>query len=127
MLNSLQKATEVYILANGMPSEDLELLGDSDNGIYTDALDIDATAILDCSTLPGVCLSKHFVYDAYCQSSYCYVRARRFLKEDTSDRNSHYVLRLIRGGSNWVRQCVVYGDLGSQICSSLEAQGWEKI
>ena len=126
LLNSLQKATEVYLLANGIPTGDVELLGDSGNDIYADSLDIDAATALDCSTLSGACISKHFVYDAYCQSSVCYIRARRFLEKDTSDKNKHYQLRLERNANEWTRVCLERGTLSTFICTALQSQGWSK-
>ncbi len=127
LLSSLSKAMEVYVLANGFPQEIVELVGNSHNNMFQNALDIDANAVLDCTTSPGMCLSKHFAYDAYCRSTSCITRAKRIFKADASDQNNHYKLQILRLPNQTLRECVILGELGEQPCKSLPQGEWNII
>ena len=118
--SSIQKAVETYLLANGFPAEGtVELIGDAGNGNYVDVLDITHPGF-DCTTSTGMCLSKNFAYDAWCQPSICKIRAKRILKADGSDQNSHYWLYWERTNNSWRRYCSSRGDeLGQMVCQML--------
>ena len=111
LLNSLQKAVDLYILANG--DESVELVGDgeTDDGI-AGKLDLDIETALDCSSLDE-CQSKNFLYDAYCEPSYCYIGAR----------NGHYSLGM-NLSDKWEKACTPLSSLGEKLCHSLKSQGW---
>ncbi len=129
--SSVSQAVDEYLLANGLPtSGQLELLASSTNeGGQVGILSIDAESILDCVSLAGgSCVSKHFVYDAYCQSTHCRIRAKRYLKSDFSDRNDHYMIdrryEATAGTWGWKTRCLWRDEWGKKICTLLSKEGW---
>lgn len=117
--SSIQKALEVYLLENGFPTQTIEFIGNSGNNPFIDALEV-THPNFDCTTSPGMCLSKYFAYDAYCTSTICTVRAKRFLKSDASDIGSHYYLYFRRYPTQkWEKLCVPYDTLGQMVCNML--------
>ena len=127
---SVQHAVEEYLLANGVPAAQVELMASSTepNG-QAGMLSVSGEENLNCTATAGYCLSKSFAYDAYCQANGCWVRAKRYLKSDFSDINSHYIIQRRYWSDNgtwkWKNQCQIYGDLGGKVCPALTAQGWE--
>ena len=130
ILSSVSRAVDEYLLANGLPaSGQIELLSSSTNANgQVGVLSVDAESQLACTPDPGFCAGKHFVYDSYCQSAFCVVRAKRYLKSDFSDRNSHYQFvrrwSATNGVWKWQNECYILGDLGVKICGMLGAEGW---
>ena len=119
--STVQKAVESYLLANGFPAGGtVEFIGDSGTGDFVNALDV-AHPNFDCTTSPGMCLSKHFAYDAYCVGSLslCVVRAKRFLKSDASDIGSHYHMYWLRNKAGWSKRCDAFDKLGQTVCQML--------
>ena len=125
LTDSLKKSVEMYILTHGFPDSNVELLGDSNSGIYEDILDINVAETLDCSSVIGACISKNFVYDAYCLPSKCYVRGKRYSQPNATDQNKFYHIYLIRDEKNWKRQCHILSSQGEKFCNSLPSTQWE--
>ncbi|MBO7238268.1 MAG: hypothetical protein J6U96_03120 [Elusimicrobiaceae bacterium] len=119
------------MLANGLPaSGQLELLSSStDESGEVGILTVDAESVLDCASDANFCSGKHFVYDSYCQSTNCRIRAKRYLKADWSDRNDHYMLDRkyadTSGQWGWKNTCYWKDDLGKKICTLLNKEGWD--
>ena len=121
---ALQKAVDLYLLANGYPASNTQFLGDAANG--KDLLDIDISPGLDCSTTPqSKCLSKYFGYGAYCGPSSCYVQACRLKGTLVKCEGTNpYELRLdkTKDDNEWDRVCEYMDDERKYICTGLESQ-----
>ena len=108
ILSSVSRAVDEYLLANGFPKENVELMGST---TATDGavgiLSVSVEDNLDCVSSSGYCVSKHFMYDSFCSTSACTVRAKRYLKSDFSDMNSHYYLRYRYLNNKWQHECLV--------------------
>ena len=130
MTASLQKAMDIYILANGFPNEYTEFLGD--NTIGKDSLDIDLNG-LDCSMDDGKgCSSKYFFYHITCtyqgsvDNSFCNIFASRNKNGDPNE-DQEYNLNIYRiyNSNTWVHRCEWNADYSLKFCRSLEPLGWE--
>ena len=66
IMNSLQKAVDLYVLENGY--QNVELVGDTEaDDAISGKLDIDVESILDCTQDRGdECGSQYFTYDSWC-------------------------------------------------------------
>ena len=130
IVNSLQKAVDLYVLENGYVN--VELLGNTppDNGILG-KLTIDIESVLDCTQDGGdECGSQYFTFDSYCyQNNNCAIRAQR-RKNGSYDQEIEYVLsiqKITSEGGKWKKRCIPYDNYSysSKLCKILEAQGWE--
>ena len=114
---SLQKAVEVYILANGLPSSHTELIQNS--GVL---LDVDFDSSFDCSFEDGDdCGGRYFFYDAFIHATnIAYVTAQRYHRSNT-EVTVDYILTFQRDPQtgNWTSGCGAKTELGEKICKSL--------
>ena len=91
VLNTLQKAIDVYVLENGLVTlEDnaiITFLGTSDkmndedtSEYMSQSLDIEISGLIGCaqdSENVGYCYSNHFIYYAFCSPDVCSIYASR--------------------------------------------------
>lgn len=127
IVNSLQKAVNLYVLTNGYSEDAVELIGTGDeNNPITGKLDIDVESVLICDQDGGdKCRSKNFEYDTWCNNSVCYIRARR--KQNGEYTNTEeYQLSMKVKNNKWTKGCFTNSDYpySEKICKSLQAQGW---
>ena len=108
MVSTIQRATDLYILENGeVPGG--QLLGSQGNAV--NRLDIGIEDVLDCQshhqyTHADGCVSNYFLYDAFCSSNVCTIRAYRYKKPDFSDMRSLYRIDSYRDTEgNWSTVC----------------------
>ena len=114
LLSSLQKAVDVYILANGFPDGEL-FFSPREPSID---LDIDLPSGLAC-TETGTCFSKKFSYSLYCNESNCYLSALRSNDFDSSD-DLYQINFDLSTTYGWSKECEPYSALGKKICESLQ-------
>lgn len=111
-LSSLEKAVDMYLLANGYPSNSntVIFLGDQANS----ALDVDFS-------------NKSFVYDAYCTSGSCYLSACRDEDKNGVCEDDPYELDSVKGSgaSTWTRFCM-YNTGKEYLCKGVEALGFSR-
>ena len=115
LMLSLERAVEIWILANGLKSGDF-LPGAW--GTNQDVLDID----IPCTPVSNGCETKSFAYNAESSNSGAVVYAYR------NNSNTYYVLvsqRLNNG--TWERTCGYFDSTGKAVCEGLRAQGWNAI
>ena len=129
ILNSLQKAVDLYMLQNGSLATSVDLLGssESEDGI-AGKLDIDVESVLDCTQDDqDLCTSKNFAYNASCNQPVCDVYAGR-KQNGNVDNDEEYYLWSYRdfSGGKWTKTCYFNADYpySEKICKSLESQGW---
>ena len=127
LMSSLQKAVEVYVLANGYKS--VELIGERDAAGEVASLDIDIESTLDCTQDDGdECGSNYFTYDSWCFSSEqaCSIRAYR-RKKGSYGYPVQYTLRmtLSAGTGTWTKTCTPTADFpySTNLCKNLEGFG----
>lgn len=129
IMNSLQKATELYILQNGYPDSTAELMGTGNmDNPYAGKLDIDVESILICDQDGGdKCRSKDFEYDNWCNKETCSVRARR-KQNGEYNNNEEYRLYMIYTYSKgkWEKGCFLNTNYpySEKLCQSLQKHGW---
>ena len=126
---SLKQAVDLYILANGIPSSAIELVGRASGGT-TDLLDIDIETSLDCSRTGDLCYSKNFAYDVFCKSTYaprsCIIRAWRIINPQDTENESPYRIDWARDDTSgvWGATCYFYSsrstDIQQQVCRSIK-------
>ncbi len=128
-LNSLQKAVDVYLLENGYPTNDehVSFLGDQQNG--HGKLAIDTTGSLDCTVKnESYCVSRDFIYTAFCDPDSCYCIATRVLSGyENESSNTKYELILYKNQDAWTKACYYLEEhypQGKKLCDSLQTQGW---
>ncbi len=137
VINSLQKAIDLYVLENGY--QYVELVGDTEaDDAISGKLDIDVESILDCKGEntnydPGeYCYGKNFLYTASCNPNGCFVEAFR-VKDNDIDVVEYSLAASKRVSNNgqWVKSCVPTRDgdevvypYSEKLCKSLQAQGW---
>ena len=107
----LQKAIDMYLLANGWPTSGVNFLGSTANG--KDLLDIDITQGMACSG--ANCVSKNFDYASSCGASRCVI---------TVDHGDYdlYVWKDKNEGI-WKKGCD-YTEEKEYLCMGLESQGY---
>lgn len=94
VLNTLQKAVDVYALEHGFSDDDIltTFLGESslrDDNVNVE-LDIDLFSPQNCNLdadSHGFCYSKDFIYYAYCNGSWCHLLAARGTNEAWIDND----------------------------------------
>ncbi len=123
MLASMQKGVDMYLLTNGYPAPEDDIVYLVGNGEKKGYLDIDVESGLDCST-NGVCLSKYFSYNAYCSSSHCRVMARRRDGASASDQHYEIGAEKMKNGTYsgiWSRMGDYFKDYAAPLVSSYMA------
>lgn len=126
IMSSLEKAIDVWLLANGNPSEDIYFLGDESN--RKGSLDIDIESGMDCSINEGtVCGNKNFAYESYCSDRNCTIYVHRTINGDFNKvPYSVQRMKAFSTGRWHGEECDYFpdeGDIGEKICNSLVAQG----
>ena len=123
MLKSLETATGVWVLENGLPSSgQVDFLGNSASG--KGQLSIDLPGDFNCSVESGkACLGKNFQYSAYCNSSGCGLAAERMEQGERIYDFGKYSL-YNNSGVAVVKYCYYYSAIGEQISSTLTSQGY---
>ncbi len=135
IMNSIQKAIDLYVLEHGYQTVELVGLADGESGGKpTGELDIDIESMMDCNSWDGdACASKDFAYNATCMANYssCHISAFR-LKNPVgyNGDNEEYELYMTKRASNggkWEKKCRPKSDFpySEKLCRSLEAQGWQ--
>lgn len=128
LLNSLQKAINLYLFQNEYTEDTVELMGTT-NGHITGILDIDVESVLTCDQDGGdKCRSKDFEYDAWCsKDGNCYARARR-KQNGEYEKPEQYRLYMAISTSTyiWKKGCFPNASFSysQKLCKSLEGQGW---
>ena len=126
IMNSIQKALDLYILENGYPTSIIFFFGNRAAGHQR--LNIDAESMMDC-TYQGngsdSCVYKKYTYQVYCTGSFCQIDV--FNKD--SQNNDEYRLRMTKSFSDlkWKRNCqpfTVNYPYTAKLCKSLQSQGW---
>ncbi len=112
---SLQKAIDVYLTSNGMPSSGIvSFIGEDSVG------DVSFSCPKD-----GDCEIKSFIYEAYCTSSVCEILAYRGPLSCMGAADCSYVLDFRKtADSAWTRTCEETDEKGAKICNNLRSQGW---
>ena len=125
VLNSLQKAVDLYVLENGYQAVNFYNLADSQHLI------IDRADTFDCTQNNNrVCSNKKdFTYeDLWCNTTYCALRAVR-RKSGNFSQPAIYALYMQKDASTkgkWKKRCFITpSSLSQKLCRSLEAQGWQ--
>lgn len=122
-ISALERAIDVYLLANGYPSSGSEIfIGTSSNN----ALDIDITQSMTCN-LMDECSNKYFNYAAYCNSSICAIHVCRDIEQIGRCEDASYQLDSIKqkGSSTWTKQCQ-YNAGKESLCKGLEPLGFTR-
>ena len=126
-LSSVQRAIDMWFLANGKPSETINFIGNyTANGNASKGdLDIDLESSLDCNNkMDGSCASKNFLYLAYCNpAGFCENLA---LKRKGND-DVYYFFNFYSDFNNAVfeKHCSDNDtDIGIAICKNLNKDGW---
>ena len=130
LLNSLQKAINLYLLQNGYTGNTVELMGAIDeNNPITGILDIDVESVLTCDQDGGdKCRSKDFEYDAWCsKDGNCYARARRKQNGEYSNPEQYRLyMRISTSDYIWEKGCFPNAayPYTQKLCKGLQGQGW---
>ena len=119
-MGSLQKAIDVYLTSNGMPSSSgwVSFTGEESIG------DIELSCLIQDDFY---CETKNFTYYAHCFSSGCEIAAFRATIENIMDMTSLYKLSFIKetAAGTWNKICWTENEnIGTKICKSLKSQGW---
>lgn len=112
LLSSLQKAVDIYILANGFPEGEL-FFSPRDPSIN---LDIDLLSGLEC-TEDGSCSSNNFSYYLYCNDLGCQLSS---LRSESSDDLYQINFSLNSRTFQWFKECEGLNPFGNKICKSLQ-------
>ena len=122
-MGTLERGIDIYLLENGYPaSGTIQFLGDSPNV----RLPVDITAGMNCSD--EYCSTSHFIYSAYCNSSYCYAVGCRLKHGDTECDNAPYELNIRKdnGATVWYKQCEDGRTaIANAVCSAASALGFD--
>lgn len=122
IMDSIKKAVDVWVAENGFPSSKTDLIGSS--GSAVNRLDINIESDLNCSG--DYCAGKYFNFNAYCESSFCLIRALRGA-DVTNPSSAEYRLHMTKFSSTlrWARTCTTNStEVGDQICEMLRGQSW---
>lgn len=125
LLSSLEKAVNVYLMANGRPSTTVEFIGKAGNtnGI-SDILDIDVERILKCDLGGGDdCRSNYFNYDAWCNASTCVGGGDRRENGNQSNPIQYSLMINLYDGTKTCYWKTAF-PYSKKICDSLTGQGW---
>ena len=111
-ISSLEKAIDIWKIANGTPSAFKRLLSEGE-------LDIE----LSCSEFDGdgCCSTKNFRSCADCSpNGTCEIAIYRI------NSSIYYPLIASRDASGkWTRKCGYFDEASKGVCKSLESQGWD--
>ncbi len=111
---SLRDAMGLYILENGIPTENAYFVDDG-SGTVSSAIEI------PCTAQPGVgCFSKYFYWGAFCDSRSCYM--------SITPIPYNYLLQIYKThGGEWKYECDANfgnGKVGNSICKYLQNYGF---
>ncbi len=131
VMDSLQKAVDIYVLNNGLPSSNyVDLIGcpDMQDG-KCNVLDIAVENALTCDVDGGIkCRSQHFSYNVQCYPTSCSIEANRCKNGDYDNEVEHYTLSMQRDASGkwekWYNDQQIF-PYSSYICNWLEENGWD--
>ena len=131
LINSLQKAVDIYVLQNGYPNSTVELMGTGDeNNPIAGKLDIDVESVLKCDQDGGdKCRGKDFEYDAWCndRDRGCSIRARRRKNGEYINTEEYRLYkRILPSDNKWEKGCFPNANYpySEKLCRSFEVQGW---
>ena len=122
IIQSLDKAIQVYILENGYPSSKVHFLGDRNYKPLL--LDIVTTRRLKNVSYVNIAQTEYFRYNAYIANGYYDIIAER-TKADGSQ--GHYRLLMRKNSTEvLVRICSTINNssIGTLACSLLKKEGW---
>lgn len=110
---ALEKAIDLWVLANGFPSTD------NDTMIKDDELDISFSC--DSFDSENCCLTKNFRYCPFCRGNGdCEVVTYRI------NSSTYYPLIAWRDrDGHWTHKCGYFDEPGKAACKGLESHGWE--
>ena len=127
IISSLQKAVEVWVLANGYTGGRCKSFLGAEADLKGE-LDIDLEGSMDCSS-EGYCLSKNFAYYASCCSNFCEVDATKLVNGELLEDDFPYVITTQKFSFNpdWNSHkiCWYTDNLGKAICDGLKSQGFD--
>ena len=123
---TLQKAVDMYLLANGYPNSGIEFLGEDANGQGLLDIDVPNGFACDDEDYPNFCHSKNFVYTASCSTQDCNIISWRKQNGDWENGfDGEYDLTLTRRKEDdiWTKDCN-YSEGAKSLCKGLETQGF---
>ena len=122
-LSSLQRAVDMYVLANGYPNAQVRFVKDDPDAV----LDVDVVQGLTCNEYD--CASKYFAYYAGCHPSYCYVGVERLSPGSTTAYGGGNLFEIgmarYKNDDDWEKWCY-HNSTNGYICQSLESQGYSR-
>lgn len=136
ILNSLQKAVDIYVLENGFPQEDgVNFLGTNPElrNIPLPGIDFQGSLVCDMANpgLLGTCASKNFVFAAFCRPSFCRVYAYRTVPSSSyneigpgNDINDQYGLEIDKSSTTGAWSKWHYIFEGNQNEAFFKSIGW---
>ena len=124
-VSSIQKAMDIYVLANGYPTDNSYVYFFNNNP--TASLDLDFENTLKCSRY--ICYSDFFTYYGYCSKAECYIfieRRRRGSNNQSTGGEDLYDLDFWKGKNqnSWGKECN-YNPSRKYVCDFLESEGFE--
>ncbi|MBR4681755.1 MAG: pilin [Elusimicrobiaceae bacterium] len=115
-VGNAKKAVSLYLLENGFPSSNTELL---QSGVLT----ADLTSGLDCALSPITCFSRYYAYEINRNSSGCQIVAHRTVEPNQS-QNYHYKGSLsTTDGKTWIDSVNALSEIGQVSCRELAKLG----
>ena len=131
LLNSLQKAIDLYILENGYPSSKIRFIGSNETANGKGMLSIDLSDQMDCSQDGGSGCgnNKSHLYYAVCDSAKCTVMGKRRLNGKHHE-DLQYELVLYKKKSQdgaWEKNCYSHHTYSKALCGNLQEQGWNWV
>ena len=122
IIQSLDRAIQIYILENGYPTSTVHFLGDRRSKPLS--LDIATTRRLKTITYANIAQTEYFHYNAYIANGYFDIIADR----TTVDGSGHHYRLFMRKNSTGsrVRSCQTINNssTGTLICTLLKKEGW---
>ena len=111
-VSNAKKAVSLYLLENGFPSTQTELLQSED-------LTIDLTNGLDCTLDSGTCFSKYYAYRVDCSPGYCQIYVLRTVSPNQTDELHLKSNLSTTAGTTWNYDPRIYSEIGQINCKEL--------
>ncbi len=126
LMNSLQKAIDVYVMENGYQDVDF---------LRTGGLAVDMQNDLDCSSDSLSCYGKHFGWQVGCHlhtnRTICQIGIDRILPRNDGggDWYIDYEIGMTKNASTgeWEKWCGWGTNYAQKLCNSLRSDGWTEI
>ena len=111
-VGNAKKAVSLYLLENGFPANETDLLRSGD-------LSIELTNGLNCPNHDIFCYSRHYAYNVRCDSSNCWMQVYRTV-EPNQGVNLHLRGQLITSdGRTWNGDGEARTECGQVVCKEL--------